>query len=777
MPLNEITLEWFRGAAHAVSLQTRGKCVVVYGPNGSGKTSFVDGIEYLISGGKIRHLAHEYSGRRLEKAILNSHSDVSLASVALKLDDTTVKAVIARDGRMKSEGNSALDGWDLRRTVLRQDELAQFVASNKAEKYSALLPLLGLSDIEVVAQNIRGVARKVRELAQLEHSQGQVHEIRSRISEAFGSTEITALRDAIQDLFASYFPSALKPTTLGGALRLLKEENERRVAELDSDSACLLQLKAACDANLSSVLSRALIANEKLAQHTEPMLTERLSILRSCLKVTDAECDVADIACPCCGTSMPRAIFRLHVSDELRRLEHVSSLIDNRRSVYKELASALTQFKNAIGHHCVTSWREHPDQSEFTREIANVFEFDQHRLLDELDPPSLAPLVNGVPTLCSRVEKEAARATPSAQLLLKEHRQIEAASRFSELRKLQERIDRVAPLLHFLNELEREVRREINSRTDSVISDLSSDIQRIWLKLHPGEPIEDIRLLLGNDDAKSVDVALKFFDKPQESPRLTLSEGHRNSLGLAVFLAFAKHGSASAPLVLDDIVTSFDREHRCFVADVILSEFQDRQIILFTHDDQWFTELRYRLPANRWLFKCLRSWQSPTIGISWDTSAQAFDAARALLAHDASAAANKARGLMDVHMAIIAELLELPVPHVRGAKNDLRNALDLLRRFQSRANDKLRRRGSGGSYLKWTAPIDAAKAAADILVPWGNSASHGRRVSVAEAEILINHCESAISALTCIECQTPIWHAVVEGKHQRCDCDGLRWHL
>jgi hypothetical protein len=635
--------------------------------------------------------------------------------------------------------------------------------------------LLGLAEIETTAQNVRGVARKVRELAQLERSQGQVHEITSRIQEAFGSTELIALKEAIQNLFTSYFPSALKPATLGGALRFLIDENERRIAELDSDSACLLQLKTACDASLSSALSHALIANEKLAQYTEPMLSERISILRSCFKIVDPQLDTTDIECPCCGTAMPGVKFRLHVTGELTRLEHVSSLIDKRRAAYKHLASALSQFKNALGHHCVKSWREHSDQSDITRGIAKLFDFDQQRLLDDLDTPSLEPLIDAIPTLCSRVEKESERATPSAQLLLKERRQIEAASKFSELRKLQDKLDRVAPLLQFLDEIEREVRREINSRTDSVIADLSNDIQRIWLKLHPGEPIEEIKLLLGNDDTKSVDIALKFFGKSQESPRLTLSEGHRNSLGLAVFLAFAKRGSTSAPLVLDDIVTSFDREHRCFVADLISSEFQDRQIIMFTHDDQWFTELRYRLPANKWLFKCLRSWQSPTIGISWDTAAQAFDVARVLLAHDASAAANKARGLMDVHMGIIAELLEVPVPHVRGARNDLRNALDLLRRFQSRANDKLRRR-DGGNHSKWAAPIEAAKAAADVLVPWGNSASHGRRVSVAEAEILINHCESVISALTCTECHTPVWHAVVEGKHQRCDCDGLRWN-
>lgn len=206
-----------------------------------------------------------------------------------------------------------------------------------------------------------------------------------------------------------------------------------------------------------------------------------------------------------------------------------------------------------------------------------------------------------------------------------------------------------------------------------------------------------------------------------------------------------------------------------------LNEFSDRQVFIFTHDDQWFTELRYRLPHDRWAFKTLIPWRSPALGSAWDARGEDFGVARALLEGDPSAAANKARGLMDVHMAIIAELLEVRVPHVRGSRNELRNALDLLQRFRSRANDKLRHCDPDGSYKKWQIPIDAAHAAATLLVPWGNSASHGRRVARSEAEQLIDQCEAVISALACDACKTPVWHAKVANQHLRCSCDAVRW--
>ena len=56
MRINAIQLSWFRGAADPVSLEPNGKSMIVYGANGSGKSSFVDAIEYVLNNGKIRHL-------------------------------------------------------------------------------------------------------------------------------------------------------------------------------------------------------------------------------------------------------------------------------------------------------------------------------------------------------------------------------------------------------------------------------------------------------------------------------------------------------------------------------------------------------------------------------------------------------------------------------------------------------------------------------------------------------------------------------------------------
>jgi recombinational DNA repair ATPase RecF len=102
MRIKAIELTWFRGAADPVSLEPDCKSMVVYGVNGSGKSSFVDAVEHVLNDGKIGHLAHEYSGKRQEKAVPNTHKPQGRKSelrIRFK-DDSELKTEIT-PGRCK----------------------------------------------------------------------------------------------------------------------------------------------------------------------------------------------------------------------------------------------------------------------------------------------------------------------------------------------------------------------------------------------------------------------------------------------------------------------------------------------------------------------------------------------------------------------------------------------------------------------------------------------------------------------------------------------------
>lgn len=70
-----------------------------------------------------------------------------------------------------------------------------------------------------------------------------------------------------------------------------------------------------------------------------------------------------------------------------------------------------------------------------------------------------------------------------------------------------------------------------------------------------------------------------------------LSEGEQRALSLSVFLTEIAMTEGSGPIVLDDPVSSLDRERSIKVAERLANEARARQVIVFTHDLIFFNDL------------------------------------------------------------------------------------------------------------------------------------------------------------------------------------------
>jgi len=134
--------------------------------------------------------------------------------------------------------------------------------------------------------------------------------------------------------------------------------------------------------------------------------------------------------------------------------------------------------------------------------------------------------------------------------------------------------------------------RTKRAEVQKIYRDLESDIKRFFQFLHQGEGYRKISLEVDEDRRASTEIKMSFYDRTQEDPRAFNSEGHLDSLGLCVFLAFVKRFNPGFPLVvLDDVVSSIDSGHRQHVCGLLSEEFGDYQLLITTHDDIWFEEL------------------------------------------------------------------------------------------------------------------------------------------------------------------------------------------
>jgi len=85
-------------------------------------------------------------------------------------------------------------------------------------------------------------------------------------------------------------------------------------------------------------------------------------------------------------------------------------------------------------------------------------------------------------------------------------------------------------------------------------------------------------------------IALKSVDQAALSE--ILSQGEQRALALAFFLAEVGSSRNNGPIILDDPVSSLDHLRRKYVAERLVEESKNRQVIVFTHDIVFLLDLQ-----------------------------------------------------------------------------------------------------------------------------------------------------------------------------------------
>lgn len=293
----------------------------------------------------------------------------------------------------------------------------------------------------------------------------------------------------------------------------------------------------------------------------------------------------------------------------------------------------------------------------------------------------------------------------------------------------------------------------------SVLEQISDRAAHLYAKLHPGEGLGSIIVEPMSD--KGVELVVDFHGTRQKPPHGVLSESHLNSLAIALFLAMAETFNQHVGfLVLDDVVNSFDIPHRGQLADLLASEYKEWQLLVLTHDEQFYRRITRRAPD--WSRLEFTSWsyeEGPRSAL-YQTADMAAAARKSLADHDRIGAATKGRRAIEEFLQEVCEGLTAPLPFRRGVGNDRREIGELMKGLRRRLSDHK------SSYASLKPLLSGIEADVDAALNVEAHASQGR---AAEADVAaaLDRLTELINYFTCSGCHSRVWD---RGDDQVCSC-------
>lgn len=202
--LTNLSIEGFRGFREALTLDLDASAVLLCGPNGTGKTSVFDALEWLLVGDVIR--LRNYRLRQSDEYLVNTYRLEKPARVEA---DFRIGGQVLRARRTGNARGSALDlrigeeqqfGAEAVRTLegglvggelplpevlatsglLQQDQLRQLLETKPDEQYRRLLRLLGLEVLERFDRH--AASQRDRARAEVRNAQNALDKLRAEVA-------------------------------------------------------------------------------------------------------------------------------------------------------------------------------------------------------------------------------------------------------------------------------------------------------------------------------------------------------------------------------------------------------------------------------------------------------------------------------------------------------------------------------------------------------------------------------------------------------------------
>jgi len=181
--IKEISIEGFRGIQKKLNMSLLEKSILLYGDNGSGKSSITDSLEWYFNN-DVRHLAG--SEIDLKEALRNSNlSDTDISSIEIaftKSDINSSRRIYFKKNKLVSEfANesekfvSYLKQTQTENLFLRFQFLTDFIDKTKADKLKSLSDVIGFAEVNKVNEVLKKAYNSIKAEIKNQNFEAQIN--------------------------------------------------------------------------------------------------------------------------------------------------------------------------------------------------------------------------------------------------------------------------------------------------------------------------------------------------------------------------------------------------------------------------------------------------------------------------------------------------------------------------------------------------------------------------------------------------------------------------
>lgn len=619
----------FRGFAQKEVFDIASRLVLVYGPNGTGKSSFCEALEYGLLGNVAEAENKRFRDQReyLKNAYVKEFSPPKIYAddgqgnvIEVSPNEQGFRFCFVEKNRIDNFSRIAAQApakqTELISTLFGLDSFNDFVRNFTAE----------IDDryIDKIGRNGLILAKKQQELS---GAQQQIHNSSSEL-ERVASDEITLANRFKDGITFSQMVLEINGTDEApGIIEQLESELQQSYPPRSNlHSAELEALGNLVASNVQQLNAK----KQELANASQQLSFRQLYEAVSSLKTTSPD------ACPACKTPLDRVMLNpyLLVEQELHKLQGLSAIEKD----IEQLTGALTQALFRLSQNINKCLEYYPQNNpikpyellnnvqpsiewwysihqkldgnfsawdHLTAQVKQLEESDkrndqavQFRSQKQTELNTIREYARQVTILQTRKETATRAAVIANETIRSFQARNEALIRDVEAEKAL--VLRNQNICSAYEQFVKLLNNYSNNLPAQLVADLGESVVTLYNAFNrndsANELLADVRLPL--EQNQRLEIAFQNQPKEYFDALHVLSEGHIRCLGLAILLA-KNHREQAPVLIFDDPVNAIDDDHRESIRKTLFEDayFSEKQILLTCHGEEFFKDIHNLLSA------------------------------------------------------------------------------------------------------------------------------------------------------------------------------------